>query len=185
MHIEKKHKIYAGLVGAALLAWGIDATFFESAPAGPATAAASTTPPTTPEAITAATTSGDSTGIDSAKWLSDQLALWSKRNPSALDDVRDVFSASTSWAKPQPQAAVPTKTAEKLAEDFQRQHHLMAVVLSAGAGSALIDGNLLRVGQSVDGCRLISVASGCADLTTPQGQTFRIVIGTDLAKTSR
>jgi hypothetical protein len=65
-----------------------------------------------------------------------------------------------------------------VAEDFQRDHHLTAVVLgAAGGNAAVIDGRLLRIGQSVGGCRLKSVSSGCADLVGPDGREFRVLIG--------
>jgi len=182
MHIEKKHKIYAALVGAALFAWGIDAVFFESSPTGPAIAAASATPPAGPETAKTPAASSEAAGLNMNRWLADQLQGWSTRNPGALEEVHDVFSASTSWAKRQPAPSPPAKTSDNVAQDFQRLHRLTAVVLTTRGGSALIDGHLLHIGQTVDGCRLVAVASGCADLAAPDGKTFRIVIGTEPAK---
>ncbi|HEY8749432.1 MAG TPA: hypothetical protein VIM11_15715 [Tepidisphaeraceae bacterium] len=185
MQFQKKHKIYAALVGAALVAWGIDAMFFESAPSGPPVASAATQadaigpPAPSAEAKPTPKTDGDS------KWLAAQLQVWSAKSTFDLESVRDVFATPVSWAPPKMEAVAPSKSTEKISSDFQRQHHLTAVVLGSSGGSALIDGRLLHIGQSVAGCRLISVSSGCADLSGPDGQTFRIVIGSDDGKSPK
>ncbi len=179
MKIEKKHKIYAGLVGAALVAWGIDAVFFESSPASNspvAEAAVVATPKSDPAPAGAVSSvAAESREPNSGQWLGERLSAWSEKNPDAVEKVRDIFSTPASWV-PQ-RAAAPQPAPVKVAEDFQRDHHLTAVVLGASGGSAVIDGRLLRVGQSVGGCRLKSVSSGCADLLGPDGREFRVLIG--------
>jgi hypothetical protein len=180
MRIEKKHKIYAGLVGAALVAWGIDATFFQPPAANVPAAGAAVAPqgPDVRPALPSAVSSSDSPADEGNKWLATRLRAWSAKNPGAMNDVRDVFSAPGSWA---PQKSIPVtappQTAEKIVEAFRREHHLTAVILDGSGGSALIDGRLLHVGQSVGGCRLRAVSRGCADWVAPDGREFRVLIG--------
>jgi hypothetical protein len=182
MRFEKKHKIYAGLVGAALVAWGIDAVFFESASSpGPAAGAAVATQESTSGAPLPQT-AHLAQGRDD-RWLSDRLRAWSAEHPSDPAAVRDIFAPSSSWAAWSRQTAAPaTAPAGTAASEFKRAHHLSAVVITpSGRASAVIDGQLLRVGQSVGGCRLVAVGSGSADLITPDGEQFRIISGTDEA----
>jgi len=187
MRFEKKHKIYAGLVGAALLAWAIDAAFFgPAAPAGSPAAASAAASPNAPEpSIVPQQAPVAAPEIRNDKWLSDRLRDWSKNNPIDPAQVRDVFSPPVSWTKP----SAPTPTSlpvATIAQEFTRNHHLSAVVLStAGGSAAVIDGRLLHVGQTVGGCRLVGVRRGSADLLGPDGQQFRVVIGTEDAGNAR
>jgi hypothetical protein len=179
MPIQKKHKIYAALVAAALVAWVIDAMFFgPSESSTPSAAAAATVARPNAESAPAAVPPSarpEAFQEHVTQWLGAQLRAWSEKNPDAIDQVHDMFSTPASWVSQRP---VPTPPAPgKVAEDFQREHHLTAVVLGASGGSAVIDGRLLRVGQTVGGCRLTAVSSGCADLVGPDGREFRVLIG--------
>jgi hypothetical protein len=179
MRMEKKHKIYCGLVGAALAAWVVDATCFQPGAADVPAAVAAVAPPAV-EAKGLATPvaqGSDPAGEDTNQWLTARLRAWSARNPDAAEGVRDVFSAPASWVPQKAQQAVaPPKVDEKVAETFAREHHLTAVVLGASGGSALVDGRLLHVGQVLGGCRLKSVSRGCADWVAPDGREFRVFI---------
>ena len=186
MPMEKKHKIYAGLVGAALLAWGVDAAFF-GPPAAPGAAGGTATaaPVPAPEAaVTMPVPPPDvcAKGRDD-RWLSGRLRAWAAENPTDPAGVRDVFTPSAAWAeglRAKPAAAAATAAPGAAAAEFSRAHRLTAVVLAAdGGGSAVIDGRLLRVGQSVGGCRLVAVRGGSADLIAPGGERFRVFIGTE------
>jgi hypothetical protein len=177
MKIGKKQKIYGSVLGAALVAWGVDAMFFES-PETPnrevASAAVAPRAQAAPEPVS-------STAVpvvaqeDSNQWLGSRLRDWSEKNPDATNQVRDIFSPPASWIPQKP--AAPPPAPGKVAEDFRRDHHLTAVVLGASGGSAVIDGRLLHIGQTVGGCRLKAVSSGCADLLGPDGREFRVLIG--------
>ena len=172
MRIQKKHKIYAAIVGAALAAWGVDSYFFESAPVPPAdTAAAAPAPAHDAPA-------GPSPEQPSApNWLAHQLLTWSHNNPVSAESSRDAFSIPASWVSVHPTAAPTTQPAvSRTAQDFQREHHLTAVIVGRGTGSVLIDGSLLHVGQTIGGCRLISVSKGCADFAAQDGARFRLLI---------
>ena len=177
MKISKKQKIYGSVLGAALVAWGVDAMFFESPETPNREAASAAVAPkveVTPEPA-AATAAPVVAQEDSQQWLGSRLREWSEKNPDATDQVRDIFSPPASWGLQKPVAPPPSPG--KVAEDFRREHHLTAVVLGQSGGSAVIDGRLLHIGQSVGGCRLKAVSSGCADLADPDGHDFRVFIG--------
>lgn len=199
MAIQKKHKIYAGLVGAALAAWGIDAAFFGGGPvANPAPASAAVPPaPSPPRGVGVEASRADAQADrrDDA-WLAARLRAWAAENPPGASEVRDVFRPSDAWAtelqgrRAAPAAAPAPADGASAAAEFARSHRLTAVVLTAsgaaaggGGGSAVIDGRLLRVGQAVGGCTLVGVRAGSADLLSPAGDRFRVVIGAGEAGT--
>ena len=172
MKISKKQRIYGGLLGAALVAWGVDAMFFESSESPNREAASAAVVPkgeAAPEPVSPVVTQEDS-----GQWLGAKLRDWAEKNPDATDQVREIFSPPPSWVAQKPVTPPPSG---KAAEDFRREHHLMAVVLGASGGSAVIDGRLLHIGQTVGGCRLKAVSSGCSDLVGPDGHEFRMLIG--------
>jgi hypothetical protein len=171
MRIEKKHKIYAGLIGAALAAWAVDANFLRPQEAGPRSAAAAMPKPQ--EESAAAPPSSEDRAMTS-KWLADRLAVWGRQNPPDTGPQRDIFSAPQSWSK---QLAAPaTQPTSTSAMAFQREHHIAAVIVNSRGGSILIDGRLVRVGQSIGGCKLIAVGQKQADFVAPDGQSFRLTV---------
>ena len=185
MRIEKKHKIYAGLIGTALAAWAVDAMFLRPDDAGPRRAAAATAPTqqeNAPIVAAPAQRSGDELSA-SSKWLADRLTVWSRQKASDSESHRDVFSAPQSWSR---QLAVPaTQPVNTSAIVFQREHHIAAVIVNSRGGSILIDGRLVHVGQSVAGCRLVAVAQGRADFVAPDGQNFRMTVATEQSMPDR
>lgn len=184
MRIEKKHKIYAGLIGTALAAWAVDATFLRPDDAGPRRAAAATAPVQQDSVVIAAPAQHPSEDLSaSSKWLADRLTAWSRQKAAESEFQRDIFSAPQSWSR---QLAAPaTQPVNTSAIVFQRDHHIAAVIVNSRGGSILIDGRLVRVGQSVAGCRLVAVAQGRADFVAPDGQGFRMTVATDPATSDR
>jgi hypothetical protein len=175
MKLQKKHIIYGGILAAALLAWGVDAMFFEpSSTSSPETAAAASLLPSNAP-------SGPSVAATAAKafepqWLSRKLRDWSANNLVDPQNVRDAFALPSSWSWLR-SAAPTTAPAARPAEDFGREHHLTAVMVSGKNASALVDGRLLRIGESIGGCRLIEASKGRADFITPDGTHFHLLIG--------
>jgi hypothetical protein len=176
MRIEKKHKIYAGLVGTALAAWAIDAMFLRPVAPAPETAAAAQVPqPSADLAHPAIASKSDSTTTD--KWLAERLTAWSSHNPPDSNRGRDVFSAPASWGK---QLAAPsTQPTNTSAMVFKRDHHITAAMLDPRGGSILIDGRMVRAGQSIGGCRLVSVSQGRADFLASDGEQFSMAVGAE------
>ena len=178
MQIEKKHKIYAVLIGTALAAWAVDATFLRPDDVGPRRAAAAAAPAQQQEnaAVPAPVRHSTEDLTASSKWLADRLTVWSRQRATDSESQRDVFSAPQSWSR---QLAAPaTQPLNTSAIVFQREHHIAAVIVNSRGGSILIDGRLLHVGQSIAGCRLVAVAQGRADFITPDGQAFRMAVAT-------
>ncbi len=76
--------------------------------------------------------------------------------------MRDVFSPPDSWSTAPKPAALATAHPDTSADDFKHTHSLTAVV-RAGRNSQIFMGErILRLGQSVDGFRLLSVTQSSA-----------------------
>jgi len=180
MRIQKKHKVYAGLVGTALAAWAVDAMFLRPETGRPSAAAAAASPQSA-EVIEKPPASGDDATVAN-QWLADRLAVWSRENPAAQNRTRDVFGAPLSWAR---QLAAPsTQPVTASATIFKRDHHIAAVILdprggTIRSGSIMIDGRLVRVGQSIGGCRLVAVSQGRAAFIAADGERFTMAAGSD------
>lgn len=174
MKLQKKHIIYATVIGAALAAWGIDAIFFESSPGVSQVAAGPAPVSEPPSPHPSALTEMDST----PRWLCERLRDWSARNPIDPSQARDIFSVPASWAPAHPASAASVASLNtRSAEDFRREHHLTAVVVSGSGGKALVDGKFLAIGQTIAGCRLLAVSNERADFIAPDGRRFHLLIG--------
>jgi hypothetical protein len=179
MLIEKKHKIYAGLIGAALAAWAVDANFLRPGEAGPQAAAGASAPKQQDQpALSLAAPHAPEDAAVTSKWLADRLTVWGRQNSSDAERQRDVFAAPQSWSR-QLTAPVATQPTNTTALSFQRDHHIAAVIVNSKGGSILIDGRLVRVGQSIGGCKLTAVGPGRADFVTPDGQQFRMTVASE------
>lgn len=73
--------------------------------------------------------------------------------------VRDAFSAP--WKRGPIAGAGPDEPGEDaggdVSGDFAQRHELSAVLLGGGGGCAVISGRLVRVGETLDGLRLLRV----------------------------
>ncbi len=102
--------------------------------------------------------------------ISDQLK--SITTPD-LSDLPDAFEPSHSWvASQQPTAAAPT---DHSAADFVATHKLSAVLESENGGVAIVDGQLLRVGQRLGEFALTAVGSRWAEFTK-NGTSVRLTM---------
>jgi hypothetical protein len=89
------------------------------------------------------------------------LAQADLADSAALASTRDPFRISPGWIalKPDNQAA-----AQSPSDRFEKNHKLTAIIVSGKRSSAVVDGSLLKVGQSVDGFTLIAVTQDMAIL---------------------
>src|SRR5207248_1245566 len=83
--------------------------------------------------------------------LAQRLRNTGKAQSLKVDEITDPFRA--------------TAAAEQSGENFKTNHSLMAIMVSGRGGSAIISGKCVRVGQSVDGYKLESIADGIATLS--------------------
>jgi len=72
---------------------------------------------------------------------------------------RDIFRLPLAWIGPQKSAELAAPVAQIR---FDETHRLTGLILAGGRTGALIDGMLIKVGQSIDGYRLVSVANNTA-----------------------
>jgi hypothetical protein len=175
MKLSKKQIIYGSVLAAAGVAYAIDAAFF-----GP------------PAAARAAQVSAEGAATTSSKPIADEIAplagpehlltsrlqKWATDHSSSLAEMSDVFQPPV-VAKP----TVVTSAHQTPPEDpilaFNRRHRLIAIVLDGSAGYALIDGQVLRIGQTVDGAKLIGLTRRQAQFSNA-GRTFDVPLTADV-----
>ena len=171
--------VYAAALGLALVSLVVDRLFLGGA-SGPADAAASTSAaPGAPGSATAATAAVApvAASLDAGEMLADRLDLIARSHALLLDDVHDAFRAAPDWYPPQRAAQGTTdNTAPATVETFPIRHRLMAVLQGdGGVDRAIVDGRPVRVGQIVDGFRLLNVTTRSA-LFERDGQTVELQI---------
>lgn len=169
MQWTKERKIYAALLAAGLVALGVDhvtrsapepaedpaalavAKPRTAAPAAAKSAGSAVIHPSTPTPTAAQTAS-----------FSKRLRLAATTKPS--DNISaDVFRPSTTWI-PKPVPAPPPTTAPAAPKPdetvvFRAAHRLTAVLLGSrkAPSRVIVDGNPLRVGQTLDHFRLTEI----------------------------
>jgi len=174
MVLTKRNKILAVLIGAAVAAFVVDRFVLGYASAGPEQACAA--------AIPSAETAGgapDEAGLrappQSPITLADRLA--GVAGARGLDGMKvpDAFCPPRSWFGPDP--VRPSAAAKgDSGRDFLGSHRLTATIVGAGGGGmAIIDGQCVVVGKTVDGFRLVSVTRRQAVLEADGAQvTLRL-----------
>ncbi len=173
MKLSKKQAVYGGLLAVAGVALTIDRLFFSepaTAQASPPSAQAvpelpSVEKPAKLEPATVVALPGDDL-------ISDHLKLM----PSVdLQAMPDAFSPSKQWLlavqpPPAPPPALPPApppdTTDHRALDFAAAHKLSAVLASRNSGAAIVNDQMVRVGQTLDGFTLTSVKSNTARFTS-------------------
>jgi hypothetical protein len=163
--LDHRQKAFVGLFVLAVGALGADRLFL----AEPAPASAS--PPPAPLAIPAVASPAPAKAI---------LALEIDRPPESLpqrlrrlqppdqagaERLRDVFSLSASWIKPEVEPVAPRIDP---VEQFRRSHRVTATLLNGQRSQAMVNGRFITLGQSVDGFRLVSVTSRSATFESDQ-----------------
>ncbi|MCX5654453.1 MAG: hypothetical protein NTY65_07380 [Planctomycetota bacterium] len=87
------------------------------------------------------------------------------RDPTA---IREAFAPSAAWlaslevAKP---GGVPRPDS---ALDFSQQHKLTSILRRGSAGSAIVNGKVVEIGEQVDGYRLIGLTADSAVFQSPR-----------------
>jgi hypothetical protein len=160
MKLGKKQTAYGVVLGLAAAGFVVDRLFFTPATAEAAVPKTTLAAPAV-EVPSAAPAQAAAPSIP-AGWLAERLrAATSDSN----NQLRDVFAVPASW-RPAPKAA-PAEIAPKaklFGEQFCSEHHLEAVVIDGKKGRAVVDGQLVSVGNSIDGFQLVTL--------TPQSAQF-------------
>jgi len=77
------------------------------------------------------------------------------------ENAPDAFRASEAWMATTPES-VQAVEHRMSASTFRAKYNLDATMVAENGGYAVVDGELLRVGESIDGYRLVSVAERSA-----------------------
>lgn len=92
--------------------------------------------------------------------LSQRIAKARERSPGEVE-TRDVFLVPLAWIGPQKVEQILAAPAARTPR-FDETHRLTALIVAGDRTGALIDGMMIKVGESIDGYRLISVANNVA-----------------------
>ncbi len=92
-----------------------------------------------------------------------------------LDQVRNAFQPSKAWVSAQHPAIAHQEHAVQI--DFSATHKLTAIMASKTGGVAMVDGVPVRVGQKVDGFKLVSVNSRSAVFSSGGAQVTLQLMG--------
>lgn len=153
MKLGKKQTAYGVVLGLAATGFVVDRLFFTPATAeaaAPHVAAAS-------PATTAPPSPSPSTAIQPipAGWLAERLR---GSSPDSDNQLRDVFAVPASWRPAPKAAAAEVALKPKLFGDqFRSEHHLEAVVIDGRKSRAVVDGQMVSVGNSMDGFQLVAL----------------------------
>jgi hypothetical protein len=139
---------------------------------GPDPALAAACPPAEPvgaaPAGEASPSGADVPLVRTKKILVDRLKSIAGESPASAQDDRDAFRPSAAWlpaaAAATPVAAEPTEKSK--AEVFVQSHTLQAVMISGDTSQVVINDKFLKLGQEMDGFKLVSVSQERAVLRT-------------------
>jgi hypothetical protein len=161
-----KQGVYGALLAIALIALVIDRLYFSE----PSKAQASPELPVAPQPAPAVSLAPIAEPADGL--ISDHL----KSIPPVDLQVRpDAFAPSKAWLAAiqpppvPPPALPPPPPPDKIdhrAVNFVAAHKLSAVLKSHNGGAAIVDGEMVCVGQTLDGYTLTSIQSGSARFTS-------------------
>lgn len=155
--MNRKRMIYVGVLALAVIAFVVDRVFLGE----PESAYADEPLPVVTKAKTSQTAKQESAEpIDVIDPTLDRLAQLPEATP-----VRDVFSLSGPFlARQQKLQAEAAKVAEEQsapkvdpAEEFAKSHSLQSTMVGKNMSMAVIDGKVVRKGETFDGFRLVHI----------------------------
>jgi hypothetical protein len=168
MKVTRERKIYAAVIGLALLGLTLDRTIYGSQDAtvtsSTVTDSSGTVPATAPSGNSPAGSGAEELSL--AARLSNAAQEFdldgNRASPVPAAGMRDPFSHNVIWLTP---AQVDTACSGTV-DQFVQRHTLSAVMddRDGTKGYAIIDGQCVRIGKSIDGFRLVSVDRSSATL---------------------
>jgi len=160
MTLSRSRKLVLAILAVAVTALAVDRLVLAPSAGGPTAAqaapgrdespagageASATTPPTAPP-------------VDPRPRLADRLQVVAEHFELDPDGLRDGFVPAEAWladlVEPPPEPEAPEPQASP-ATRFAEQHTLTSVILTSGGGSAVIDGKVVPLGQTIEEFRLI------------------------------
>ncbi len=110
--------------------------------------------------------------------MGDRVATLARERGVDVSQVRDAFVPHKSWLPESNSAKVVKQSSDLSPEQFRIRHRLMAVVITDEARYVVVDGDMLRVGEFVDGYRLVAVKERSAILKL-RGAAVELILPTD------
>ena len=178
MKLSKKQMIYGSLLAAAGVAWAIDAAFFETPQIAQGAQAANEPASVALKAAAVDVPAGGS----SEHLLTTRLQHWGAGRAIAIKELPDVFQRPLVIKPVALQPPAQTRPASDPAATFRQRHHVIAIVLDSTGGFALIDGNVVRIGQTLDGAKLVHLSRRNASFSS-SGILFDVPLTEDVAPT--
>ncbi|MFP4144453.1 MAG: hypothetical protein ACLFV3_04860 [Phycisphaeraceae bacterium] len=175
MELTRERKILLAVLSLGLGALMLDRVVLNAGASGPKSATASgasyavpeeaeTPAEPSPKVDTAATPAADASAPALARRLA-EVASQERADPTR---TRDAFNPAAPWnAAPEAQRPDP---AEEALRQFAGRHRLTAVMPGGEDPVAVVDGQLLRPGEKLDGLRLVAIAPGSATFERDGGQ---------------
>ncbi|MEQ9096135.1 MAG: hypothetical protein RIE32_07720 [Phycisphaerales bacterium] len=160
MALNKERKVLLGLLGSAGLILAIDQLLL-SPPSGAQASNANPTVPTPADSVPASS-SDTSTPVSTGTGLSEQAARqWNEKLHAALDE-HEVTPDLDPFTEVVHSADDAGEAGPMSVEAFLSQHQLSLVLLSGDTSVAMVNGKPVRLGEEIEGYRLIRVDSRSA-----------------------
>ena len=160
MTLTRSRKIVLAILALAATALLVDRLVLAPSASGPARARAAPTADERPEGAGAAKSASPPTApeVGSGPRLADRLETVATPFDLDPDRLRDGFVPADAWLEellePPAEAETPEPQVSP-ADRFAERHTLTSVILTARSSSAVIDGKVVPVGQTIEGFRLI------------------------------
>jgi len=170
MRLSAKHAVYAGLLGLAAAALVVDRLWLTGGAAVPSQAQASIRPPdrTLPAVVSAASAAGEPVPAAplprAPASLADRLKALAASRAVDPGSTMDAFLLPESWivrSQPTKPLAPPAPPAESIRR-FEDGHAVTSVFFSEQGGAAIVNGKLMKVGNEIDGFKLVRVTAAGA-----------------------
>lgn len=162
MELSKRQKSGVAVLAIGLLALVVDRAFLGGGGAPAGASASSTEAPA--ELIGEATDPPEADSESPAIRLAQRLeTLWSERNPD-MSQARDIFSLPAPWlADVRPATPVDSPPpVQDAVTVFAASHQLRGVVIADQGGCVTVDDHLLRLGDELDGFKLVAIEGDSA-----------------------
>jgi len=164
MKLTKGQKTTAGVLAVCLLALGVDQAFL-----GPqqSNASAVIADLNTPTASNDQLATDDTESIEPADLMIPESVAASNLQVIEMvmfldpENIKDAFRKPQTWMLSTPDET-KTYIQRMNPEEFKKQYNLDATMVADSGSYAIVDGKLLRIGEVIDGWRLISVAERSA-----------------------
>ena len=165
MKLTKSQKVYVAVLVTAVAAFLVDRVFLggdgpveQASAAGPGVGAAE------------APRSVPPSGASDAPSVGARLAELQEAHPVDLQHVREAFVPSDAWnqqlrpRQPRQDPSQPSAPAgsSSRADEFVAGHRLKSILHLDDGGVALVDDKVVRIGQTVDGFKLIELTENAA-----------------------